>query len=176
MKYIFVDPHDLTVQMRDDRRKKGVTIPVSAHRDIVLRHSFYGLVYFSVIYGMRRKEDRRKGIKNVDYCLPYPDPWLVAVAAIMWEGLLQGLTWDAIKLAVCNGLSVLRRNRLAPTTSGSIEQVVKKHDKRKARTEMGFSWRAFSKDGKPLRELFLGVRGEYEHTSQEQRESFRDSK
>ena len=104
-------------------------------------------VYFDVIYPLVEQRDRKHGA-HVKHKLPDPDPWLVALAAIMWQGLVQGLTWDVIKASCLSALDKLRGKRLAPPAG-----VVSKRQARRSKTEIGFSWTKFSEDGRPLYEF-----------------------
>jgi hypothetical protein len=152
MPHIRVNRQDLTVSVERDPAMDGISIPSDSDLKFVDAMPTHRLVY-DLLYQFRHAEDRARGITGRRYKLGPPDPWLVAIVAVMWEGLVQGLTWDAIKIAVMQALRVLRRKRLAPPEG--VHSV-------RSTTRAGFSWTKFSRDGKPLHDLFVGVERKYE--------------
>ena len=171
MNYIRLDPNNLELSLIDKEPEKGFVIPTNKSRHDVLERDFYGLVYFDVLYPYNADEDKRKGKpKDVAYRLIHPDPWLVALAAIMWQGLIQGLTWDIIKLSVIKGINFLRSNSLVAEEPYPKKSREKSQRLKSSGLEIGLSWTQFSEDGKPLKKLFLGVRREFEKKSEKERE------
>jgi hypothetical protein len=98
--------------------------------------------------------------------LQEPDPWFVALVALMWQGLVQGLTWDAIKASCLLALDKLRQKRLAPRDRAITTR-------KGSRTEVGFAYTKFAHDGRPLYELFLGVKRRFSKATEEERREFR---
>ncbi|HXI72746.1 MAG TPA: hypothetical protein VNN22_20600 [Verrucomicrobiae bacterium] len=112
-------------------------------------------IYKDVIYAAQEAEDRGKGIKNVEYLLAPPDPWLVALGLVMWEGIVQGFAWDAVKGSVLAALGKLRQEGVAPVSD--------KHKvTRKDALELGFCWVKYA-DDKKLEEVFIGLRKSHEN-------------
>jgi len=169
MRYIRIDKPSLKVEVvgrKNAKDKKGVFVPVKADSSgSALTDVLHNVVYFDVLYPLVEKAHRKREV-HVSHRLVEPDPWLVALAAIMWEGLVQGLTWDAIKMLLLAALGRLREKRIAPQRS-SISKA--KLQKRTSRTEVGFSWTKYSIDGRPLYQFFLGVKRRFRKSSAEER-------
>jgi hypothetical protein len=171
MHFIRIDRDSLKVEVvgaKDAKDNKGIFVPIrgdrarSAYTDML-----HYTVYFDVLYPIVKTPDRKHGVQHlIRYCLLEPDPWLIALAGIMWEGLVQGLTWDTIKALSLAALGKLREKRLAPKPS-SISKA--KRQRRSSRTEIGFSWTEYSTDGRPLYQFFLGVKRRFRKSSAEER-------
>ena len=73
---------------------------------------------------------RSQGHPTITNAVYPPDPWLLAVAYIMWEGVLQGLSWDTLKALVNRAINKMQALGVAPQHAGQM------------RTERGlrFSW------------------------------------
>jgi len=170
MDYIQIDPKTLELSFSDREPEKDFLIPTHKSKYDVLERGFHGLVYFNVLYPYVKEEDEAKGKQNIAYSLVEPDPWLVTIAAIMWQGLIQGLTWDIIKLAVLKGLDFLKMKKLATVTDKKITNI--KQDT-ESRLEVGFSWTKFNQDGEPLQKFFLGIQREFKKKRNEERESIK---
>ena len=170
MNYITVKPENLEIALVDTKPESEFAIPIKKTRNDVLERDFHGLVFFKVLYPYVADEDKAKGKRKTAYSLADPDPWLVALAAIMWQGLIQGLTWDMIKLAALKGISFLRSNDLLAEEPYPSEGWKKSKKKKSSGMEIGLSWTKFSVDGEPLRKFFLGIKREYENKSEEERE------
>lgn len=170
MKYIYVNPDNLELSIVNEEPTKGFVIPTYTSLNDPLERDFYGLVYYSVLYSYVREEDEAKGKKGRKYKLFLPDPWLMALAAIMWQGLIQGLTWDIIKLSIMKGFDFLRSKKLLANELDSPKVWEKSQKIKCSDLAIGFSWTKFSKDGKPLEKLFLGIQREFEKKSEEERE------
>src|SRR5262249_13053120 len=106
--------------------------------------------------------DRRRG-RLAHYYLVHPDPWLIALADLMWQGIVQGLAWDAMKAVVRQGVDVLRLARIARSTAavGSREK--------RARTTLGFDVTKYASDGRKQYHFFLGLRRKYDSASLSER-------
>ena len=74
-----------------------------------------------------------------------PDPWMLAIGAIVWEGILQGLSWDLVKASAMAGLRLLRSRGLAPEE----KKVPTAKSTRRARS-LEFRWEILGAGGKPL--------------------------
>jgi hypothetical protein len=164
MRYIRINRKSLDANVVTSKDDKAIYIPVrKARRGSAFTDLLHYTVRFDVLYPMVEAADRKRGV-HVKYSLHEADPWLVALAAIMWEGLVQGLTWDIIKFSCLAALNKLRQKQLAPPT-----QIVTKTDARRSKTEIGFSWTQFSEDGRPLYQFFFGVKRRFRNASKEQR-------
>src|SRR5436853_7874768 len=141
MRYIRINPKSLEADVVASKDDKAIYIPVRRERSgSAFTDLLHYTVRFDVLYPMVEAVDRKRGVR-VKYSLHEADPWLVALAGIMWEGLVQGLTWDIIKLSCLAALNKLRQKQLAPPTA-----IVAKSGAKRAKTEIGFSWTKFSED------------------------------
>ena len=154
MNYIRLDENNLELSLIDKEPEKGFVIPINKSRYDVLVRGFHGLVYFDVLYPYNADEDKAKGISGISYKLFEPDPWLVALAAIMWQGLIQGFTWDIIKLSVIKGINFLRSKALLDEEPYQKRGMKKSQKIKSSDLEIGFSWTQFSEDGEPLKKFF----------------------
>jgi hypothetical protein len=164
MRYIRVDQKSLEADIVASKDDKAIYVPVRRERSgSAFTDLLHYTVHVDVLYPMVEARNRKRGV-HVSYRLHEADPWLVAIFGIMWQGLVQGFTWDVIKHFCLSALDKLRHNRLAPRTG-----VTTKSEARRARTEIGFSWTEFSEDGRPLYELFLGAKRRYQKATKEER-------
>jgi hypothetical protein len=152
---------------KDAKDKKSIFVPLKSDRaGSRFTDMLHYVVYFEVLYSIVETADRKRGVRGVKYSLVEPDPWLIALAGIMWEGLVQGLTWDTIKALSLAALGKLREKGIAPNLS-SISKA--KLRRRGSRTEIGFSWTEYSTSGRPLHQFFLGVKRRFTKSSAEER-------
>src|SRR5438874_10895140 len=164
MRYIRIDPKSLATEVVASKDERAIHVPLrNQRRDSAFTDMLHYTVYFDVIYPLVEASDRKRGV-HVKYSLHEPDPWLVALAAIMWQGLVQGLTWDIIKVSCLSALDKLRHKRLAPP-AGVTSRTQASHSK----TEVGFSWTQFSDVGCTHYEFFLGVKVRFRKASEEER-------
>jgi hypothetical protein len=152
VRYIRIDPGTLDVEVGPKPGIPKLTISLAPRRRRGSRidHPIADAVLFDVLYPAAHEQDRRLGHTGRAYNLVPPDPWLVALGLVMWEGIVQGLSWDVVKLAVRAALAKLRRSRAAPPAALSERQSC----------EIGFHWTAYGK-GKRQHEMFLGLRRKY---------------
>jgi hypothetical protein len=128
------------------------------------------IIYHDVLYRAIHAEDRREMKRRgetevgVAYQLIEPEPWMVAIGCLMWEGIAQGLAWDAVKVAVTTALGRLREHKLAPL----------KIDK-EAETQIGFVWEEYASDGRKLHHMFLGIKRKYKLLKEEERKTVSES-
>lgn len=80
-----------------------------------------------------------------------PDPWLVALTYLMWEGIVQGMAWDVAKVGTQKALSYLQSRGIAP----------KDKKERKSETDVHFSWSGYI-EWQPLENLFLKMQFHYD--------------
>jgi hypothetical protein len=164
MRYIRINPKSLATEVVVSKDDDGIYVPVRRDRSgSALTDMLHYTLYFDVLYPLVEAPDRKRGAQ-IKYSLHYPDPWLVALFAVMWQGLVQGLTWDVIKALCLAALHKLRQKRLAPSSG-----VTSKTQARHSKTEVGFSWTKFSDDGRPLYELFLGVKRRFNKATEDER-------
>jgi len=162
MRYIRINPKSLEADIVTSKHDRAIYVPVRRERSgSAFTNLLHYTVRFDVLYPMVEASDRKRGVR-IKYSLHEADPWLVALAGIMWEGLVHGLTWD-IKGSCLATLNKLRQKQLAPPTGVRI-----KTEARRARTEIGFSWTKFSEDDGPLYEFFLGVKRRFRKASKEE--------
>lgn len=150
MKHIRHNPRTNSVSVGDGDPGGTRVIPLVNPFNVDLsRNAIAPVVYWQVLYPAVEARDRRGGRKDIAYSLVHPDPWVIALAMVMWEGIIQGLAWDAVKLSVRKALSVMQAEGAAPTES---------YNKKKAkRTELGFCWTEY-RNGKKQYDMFVGLR------------------
>ncbi|HBC45505.1 MAG TPA: hypothetical protein DEO84_08350 [candidate division Zixibacteria bacterium] len=90
---------------------------------------------------------------KVAYKLSPPDPWLVSIASIIWQGIIQGLAWDLVKNSAINALSVLRKEKLVPKR-WNYKKVMKSR-------KIGFVYEKYT-DEEMLYNYFIGLKTSYE--------------
>jgi hypothetical protein len=165
MRYIRIDPESLTTEVLPSRSGPGIFVPVRTNRKgSVLTDMLHYTAYFDVLYPVAGPR-QQKGGARVSASLLEPDPWFVALVALMWQGLVQGLTWDAIKASCLFALDKLRKKRLAPPVVATVATRRKKC----SATQIGFSYTKFADDGRPLYELFLGVKRRFRRATETER-------
>jgi hypothetical protein len=113
--------------------------------ELLLHRVFYPQVYRAARSG-RSLATPFKGFVDTEagrrFLLVPPEPWIVALAAIMWEGILQGLAWDTIKTGVRETLEYLQSKGDAPTgLAGGPTRHFRSLDVR-------FRWRRYGHDGR----------------------------
>lgn len=145
MKYIAINPVSLMVSVRSTKPASGLILP--ARFRALSSDAPMTKVVRSCLRSSVREPNRWEGKKHVQYCLSSPDPWLVALATIMWQGIVQGLSYDVIKLSVNAALAKLRAGNLAP----SSETVRRTASAGRVR----FRWTSYASDGRKRRELYV---------------------
>src|SRR4051812_32699693 len=114
MRYIRIDRRSLEAEVVGAKGKGAIFVPIRKDRSgSAFRDMLHYTVYFDVLYPLIEARDQKRGV-HIGYKLTEPDPWLIALAAIMWEGLVQGLTWDIIKFMCLSALDKLCQKHLAP--------------------------------------------------------------
>ena len=167
MKYILINRKNLSVDVSKKPSKKTFAIPSklkSTFRDLSPLQS---LIYYKILYPAKSAEDKKKGIK-VTYLLYHPDPWMIAIAYIMWEGIIQGFTWDSTKLLIDSALEKLVSFKLAPNLSSSKRKKSKK-------SQLGFHWARYGTDGNLQHEMFIGLKSLHEKMSKKERKKIKKS-
>ena len=166
MRYIRIDPESLTTEVLPSKAGAGIFVPVRINRHgSALTDMLHYTAYFDVLYPVVGPREQ-KGSARVSASLPEPDPWFVVLVALMWQGLVQGLTWDAIKASCLLALDKLRQRRLAPPGDATVAT-----RRKRSTTQIGFSYTKFADNGRPLYELFLGVKRRFRKaTATERRE------
>jgi hypothetical protein len=159
-----INPEDLLVSIVATPPRAKLAVPMDRVRHADERADYQGIfapVYFGTIYTLHAEtqppDDRKK------YSLIAPDPWMLAVAAVVWEGLLQGLSWDLVKAAAISVLGTLRQQRLAPRT-----EVATKRQSKSGTVSVGFHYERYS-EGEGLERFLLGLRHTYERSSEIER-------
>jgi len=156
MKYIAFNSADLSISVTDKRQPELKNIRVSNSDGRRASDPVSDKILSEVLYPEIKKRDKRSG-RNVAYCLAHPDPWLVALGLVMWEGIIQGLSWDIVKLAVQQAMRVMSFSNVAPTNTTTAI-------KKRAKTEIGYRYTEYSK-GRKQYSMFLGLRRHYDSRS-----------
>jgi hypothetical protein len=151
-KYIKFNKQTLSVKIISRKGPLDKTLKAAPWNGDLVSHPLSRIVYFDILYPAIQARDKRQGIKR-SYSLIHPDPWLVGIAMVMWEGIVQGMAWDAIKIFVKKAYEVMAANGIAP--SGEPTSRAKK-----SKTELGFVWTQY-KDGRKQYQMFLGLRRVY---------------
>jgi hypothetical protein len=139
--YVNVDSDTLEVEL-SKTRGNGLAVPVDPKAGKIWEAVSFNFMYPTVYAG-----DRKKAI-NRRYSLADAPLWLTTIAAIMWEGVIQGASWDIVKLAVRSALAKLSDVGLAPTPGG--------HKSKETSVRAG--WREYSQPGRKQCEMFLTIR------------------
>lgn len=112
-RFVNVDPNTLDITISGEKQAPmAIRMYVKSLADMppIWELVYYRFMYRD-LYGRQKKLSR--GIRKA-YCLAPPPPWFVAIAGVMWEGIIQGATWDTVKLAVNAAISKLRQANLLP--------------------------------------------------------------
>jgi len=64
-----------------------------------------------------------------------PDPWLITLAYVIWEGIVQGFAYDAVKHIALRAMDRLRSFGIGPTNSGRHYRFRLEFESRKYRKE-----------------------------------------
>ena len=115
MKYILLDRQTLTVKVKKKPSKKSFIIPTELddfHLSPIEEAIYYWVLYPAAHAEDRKKypDDEKKGIHR-EYQLFEPQPWLIAIGYLMWQGIVQGFTWDVVKLFVRQAINELSSNK-----------------------------------------------------------------
>lgn len=158
MRYIQFETKTMSVAVTEAELPGGLNMPV-CEGDIVRDNPYcsripmLSTVYNHVIYPDREAEDQARGLER-QYLLAPPDPWLVALGALMWEAIIQGWTWDTAKRFVDTALEKLTKEGVAPPSDN--------HQTTKTESlELGWKWVKY-RNGKKLEEMFFGLRKHHE--------------
>lgn len=169
MKYIVISPTDLTATVVPRKPQRGFVVPLEFRPDQTTRSPIENIIYMEVLYPARYAEDRKRGIANQKYKLLEPDPWLIAIGIIMWQGIVQGLAWNSVKFLVNKALCSLRRFGAAPKPSAEISRA-------RRRTSLEFCWTEYSESGRRQREMFISMRREFDRMSPHEIQTVCDSR
>jgi hypothetical protein len=166
MKYITINREKLSVSVTDNSKVAGFVIPGRFDHRVAIKSPIEELVYYDILYRSIKARDKREGITGVEYKLAELDPWLIAIAYIMWEGIIQGLTWDTIKFIVQQAMHKMKSHNLAPLINVS-------HQRQNVSTEseIGFKWEKYSTDGRKLHQIFVGLRRTHRQMTETEKEA-----
>jgi hypothetical protein len=164
VKYIVISKDDLSVDVVKDHPESGFVVPVKLKAINRKLSPFERMVYYDFLYPARYEEDRIKypGLKQkgiyTRYKLIEPPPWMIAMAYVMWEGIIEGLAWDAVEPMVWSAMTKLSSFGVAPgTTQAEME------------TQAGFSWARYGTDPRKRRDMFIGLKRLYTDMSEDKR-------
>lgn len=172
--YILIDRDTLTVRISTRRSNKHFIIPIAKSEIPQGIHSIREQLIDWVLDPAARATWKKahpdlvkKGVR-VAFCVGSPDPWHIALAYLMWQGIVQGLAWDIVKLSIREALKALSSYNLAPEST-----VTKASKLRKA--SIGFSYTEYASDGKKQREMFLGLKKGHEYVREYERDEVQKS-
>jgi len=164
-----VDKGTLSVTLGSSADSSVFAVPVTLKGTFRLLSPLEEAIYCEVLYRAVHVEDKRKGVEAA-YWLCEPDPWLIAIAYIMWQGIIQGLSWDLVKGLVKNALTTLRSHRFAPsqtfgrTTASEAKEV-------DSDIELGFSWHKYANDGRKQYHLYVGLKRVYNEKTKSEKQA-----
>ena len=114
MEYIVIDPETFEVSVTDSPpTAPALVTPVYDIYTLNAEPSLLVEIGAQEIVDAYERELEREGIDELPSLL-YPDAYLVALILMMWEGIVQGLTWEMVKPYVYRALHVLQERGLAP--------------------------------------------------------------
>jgi hypothetical protein len=137
--YVNVDSDTLEVTL-SKTRGNGLVIPVNSKAGKIWEAVRLEFMY-PTVYAANRKKDI-----ETRYCLAEAPLWLTTIAGIMWEGVIQGATWEIVKFAVRGALTTLSGVGVVPKVPKSTE------------TSVRAGWREYSQPGRRQYEMFLTIR------------------
>jgi hypothetical protein len=160
-KVALVNPRSLSVQLSDEARQDALSVPLDGIDDddaaddnaALLVDEIRSHIWFGVLCRAIEERDQRLGITGRMYHISPPDPWLLVLGTVMWQGVVQGMSWDSVKYSVSAAMRKLRAARLAPPSKKSKSQ-------KKGRSRIGFIWTDYA-ESKGRKELFLGLERVY---------------
>ena len=144
--YVNVDPKTLEITISKEKNAPmAIPLEIQSVGDMP---PMWEVVYFQYMYGeYHRKQQELTPGRRVAASLAPPPPWVVALAGVMWEGIIQGAGWDSVKVAVSYAMSKLKAAGLAPAARSD----------RTTTTEVGAGFRELSKPGLKQYEMFLSL-------------------
>lgn len=89
--FIVIERDTNTLSVIADLPTEGYVIPLSDRLD-TRNDPVTNLLYSEFMYSVVKA----KSTKRQSFKLAPPDPWMVAVAYLMYEGIVQGAAWDAV--------------------------------------------------------------------------------
>lgn len=170
--YILVDRNTLTINLSARRSSKHFTIPIAKSQ---IPHSIYSIREQLINWVLnpaahkaweKAHPDLIKKGTSVAFCVGSPDSWLIALAYLMWQGIVQGLAWDVVKLSINEAVRALSSRDLAPTLAKAS---------RRRKMSIGFSYTEYSSSGQKQREMFLGLKRGYEYAREYERNEVQKS-
>ena len=145
--YVNVDPKTLDITI-SEKRIAPMAIPLEM-KSIADMPPMWEMVYYKYVYGeYHRKQQAMSPGKRPAASLAPPPPWVVALAGVVWEGILQGAAWDVVKAALSSAVAKLRATGVAP--QGPSDRATK--------TEIKAGWRELSEPGRKQYEMFLSLK------------------
>lgn len=174
MKYILVNPKKLNIDFTEEMNQNGFTIPL--HIELFrkelspIESIIYNDVLRHAINARDRLDSKKLCLREVSIFEYFvnPQPWLIATGYLMWQGIQQGLAWDAVKVIVLNALEKMRMRNVAPP-------IAKVKERKKGETKIGFVWEKYGTDGRKMYHMFLGIKRKYDQLSEEERLSVTNS-
>jgi hypothetical protein len=172
--YILIDRDTLTIKLSARKSSKHFTIPTAKsqipYRADSIREKLINWVLDPAAQKAWKKAHPdlvKKGVRAA-FSVGLPDPWHITLAYLMWQGIVQGLAWDVVKLSIGQAVGALSSHNLAP------EPTLAKASKR-SKTSVGFSYAQYASNGEKQREMFLGLKRSYERAREYERNEVQKS-
>ena len=166
MNFINVNYENFSIRLEKIKLNSGFNIPVKPKAAFYNLSPIEKIIYYEILYRSTYAAEKRAG-RKIAYCLAEPDPWLIALGYLMWQGIVQGMTWGMVKPLLQNCLNVLRKAGVAPG-----KNYKKQVD---SSIEFGFSWTIYSNNEKKMYDMFVGLKREYNKMTEEQRKRITES-
>jgi hypothetical protein len=168
VEYIVIDPETFEVSVADrPPTAPALVTPVYDIYTLNAEPPLLAEVGAQEIADAYERELEREGTGALPVLPSPPDAFLVALILMMWEGIVQGMTWDMVKPYVFRALHVLQERGLAPSEHSSEHSI--------SETKLGFFYTSYAKDEGKLEELFFGLSRRHERMSRREREEVTES-
>ncbi|WP_353064461.1 hypothetical protein RBB77_01700 [Tunturibacter psychrotolerans] len=152
---ISFDTLDLTLE---NNRRGEVSVSTET-----MSSPMWELVYFNFMYCAVHAKDKKKGGPKVSYSLLPPPVWLVGIGTLIWQGILQGASWEFVKIAIAKGLDKLREKGLV--SEGKIGE-----------TTLNAGWIKYSSSGKKQYEMYVSLKKTFKKLPDKHPEAYARSK
>ncbi len=154
--FALIDRSSLSLSVVESRPRTGLAVSLTAYDPKATELS--ARITVQVLYPWVWDQDAERG-RFAAYMLAPPEPWMLALGAVIWEGIVQGASWDAVRAAASAALARLRAAGLAPSAkSGETTRTWKT----RMAVELGFSRTTTTADEELVGRLFFGLRMSYE--------------
>ena len=118
MIYVNIDPKTLQIFLAKARLPYFISFEAKSDNSDSMYNYISDKIYFDIMYPDVRRRDKAKGL-NIKHKLAPPSPFEVSLGIIIWQGTIQGFSWDIIKLAVKSAIKSLKEAPLLPAREKS---------------------------------------------------------